>query len=84
MIAEDVEWIVNNYGELGVRIQGRNFYLYKGNSLQYNRSSTLNDDRVTPIKYRKVQKREFGECCISPYHDNNDREFTEGSDWKDQ
>lgn len=51
---EDVRWVVNNLAELGVRIHGRCFFLYKGRS--YHGGSV----------YRAVFKREFGECCHPP------------------
>lgn len=47
----DVEWIVNDLGELGVKIGEQCFFLYKGRSYVGGR------------EYRKVWKREFGECC---------------------
>jgi len=51
--AQDVPlWIVNEYGELGVRVDGVNYYLYKGESLR-------DDDKP----WRAVEKREFGEVC---------------------
>lgn len=57
--AEDVEWIVNDGAELGVMIRGQAFFLYKGDSIVY---TTQNDDG-SPMMYRTVGKREFGECC---------------------
>jgi len=53
--AKDVEWVVNEIGELGVRIEKRCFFLYKGCSLEY--------DADDEIKCRLVYKREFGEVC---------------------
>ena len=47
-------WIVNNLGELGVKIGNRFFFLYKGDNIEY-------DD--PDMKYRIVGKREFGETC---------------------
>ena len=52
---ESVEWVVNKYGELGVKIGNQFFYLYKGRSLCYDPESAM--------KWRYVGKREFGECC---------------------
>lgn len=51
-------WIVNDNGELGVMVNGRAYFLYKGASLEYE--TGLHDDG-TPIMYRPVGKREFGE-----------------------
>lgn len=59
---EDVQWIVNDSGELGVMIGGRKFFLFKGESLEYNSP----EDPEGPKHFRLVGKREFGECCISP------------------
>lgn len=60
---EDVEWIVNDGGELGVMIHGQAFFLYKGHSLVYS----TEDEDGRPMMYRTVGKREFGECC-HPVH----------------
>lgn len=65
--AEDfVKWIVNDLGELGVMVNGRFFFLYKGESLEYGAESRdgicLHDDGA-PMRYRVVGKREFGEVC---------------------
>ncbi len=57
---EDVRWVVNSLGELGVKIGEQFFWLYKGRSLVY----TDNDDpHDPPILWRPVDKREFGETC---------------------
>ena len=56
---DDVLWVVNDMGELGVKIHGRCFFLYKGESLEYA-DGTGHDDG-TPTLYREVGKREFGE-----------------------
>ena len=51
-------WIVNDIGELGVEVNGRCFFLYKGDNIEYENG--LHDDG-TPMMYRPVGKREFGE-----------------------
>ena len=51
---EDVKWVVNSRGELGVKIGGRLFFCYKGNSLEYG-------DEAKDMQYRRIGKREFGE-----------------------
>ncbi len=56
--ADDVEWIVNDMGELGVRVRGGHYFCYKGKSLVYE--TGLHDDG-RPILHRNVGKREFGE-----------------------
>lgn len=48
---DDVIWIVNNFGELGVKIGSRKFFLYKSYSY------------IGGAYYREVGKREFGECA---------------------
>ena len=55
---EDVEWVVNDMAELGVKIGDQFFFLYKGRSLDY-----ATDEDEWSIKWRYVGKREFGECC---------------------
>lgn len=60
MTEDDVKWIVNDLGELGVEIEGRYFFLYKGGSLEYKDGT---HDDGTPMLYRPVGKREFGETC---------------------
>lgn len=56
--ADDVEWIVNDMGELGVRVMGRCYFCYKGESLVYEHGI---HDGNEPILHRNVGKREFGE-----------------------
>lgn len=56
--ADNVTWVVNDLGELGVEVNGRCFFLYKGRSLEYIDGK---HDDGTPILYRRVGKREFGE-----------------------
>lgn len=56
------EWIVNSMGELGVKINERFFFLYKGRSIEYDANDM--EEGEDPIKYRPVRKREFGESCI--------------------
>lgn len=55
---DDVHWVVNDSGELGVEIGGRYFFLYKGESLEYEDGK---HDDGTPMLVRRVGKREFGE-----------------------
>jgi hypothetical protein len=61
---EDVEWVVNSEGELGVKIGTQVFFMYKGESLQYT-----NECGDAPTHYRKVGKREFGEVCTPVDYD---------------
>lgn len=62
-------WVVNDLGELGVKVADRFFFLYKGYSLEYGGSLesqrlgfSCHDDGEA-MHYRIVGKREFGETC---------------------
>lgn len=73
---DDVEWVVNDIAELGVKIGDQFFFLYKGESLVYGwldpdpTKPPLHDDGETPLQWRPVWKREFGECCHPINHEN--------------
>lgn len=64
------EWVVNDLGELGVKVGDRFFFLYKGDNIEYGECGdkvsdsgiALHDDG-TPMRYRTVGKVEFGETC---------------------
>lgn len=56
----DLTWIVNDLAELGVKIGDRYLFLYKGESIEYEDGK---HDDGTPILWRPVGKREFGETC---------------------
>lgn len=61
---EQVEWVVNDIAELGVKIGDQFFWLYKGRSLVYNNPVHQDGDRAgQPMMWRPVFKREFGECA---------------------
>lgn len=59
-------WIVNSLGELGVRIGSKCYFLYKGDNIEYDDSTHEEDasgfSAGEPIMWRRVFKREFGEC----------------------
>ena len=60
--AIEPDWIVNDLGELGVKVGERLFFLYKGGSIEYIGDAALHEDG-SPMLYRPVGKREFGETC---------------------
>ncbi|GGE18512.1 hypothetical protein GCM10011390_42110 [Aureimonas endophytica] len=66
--AEQVEWVTNDAAELGVKVRDQFFFLYKGRSLVYGALDPdptvppVHDDG-TPMHWRPVFKREFGECA---------------------
>jgi hypothetical protein len=64
------QWVVNDLGELGVRVGERFFFLYKGYSIEYGvngigeaRNCVAFHQDGTSMKYRPVGKDEFGETC---------------------
>ncbi len=59
---DDVNWIVNSAGELGVRIGAQMFFLYKGRSLSYLVSSQ-DSDSENVYRWRPVGAYEFGTTC---------------------
>lgn len=64
---DQVEWITNDLGELGVKIGEQFFFLYKGTSLVYEDPVHDGNDpgfpEGSPMQWRPVFKREFGECA---------------------
>jgi hypothetical protein len=58
---EDVEWVVNDMGELGVRVSAQCYFCYKGESIVYRNGK---HDDGAPILHRNVGKREFGETVL--------------------
>lgn len=70
-----VQWVVNSNAELGVCINGRYSFLYKGESLRYQMR------KEKPLKVRKVHKREFGEVCRPKFYEVTE-EYTEGDGWE--
>jgi len=78
---KDVRWVVNSDGELGVEINGRYFFLYKGESIEYRYKCGAS------LMVRPVEKREFGECCHPDRQKRTDPygtpviPYLEGKDW---
>lgn len=81
--ATDVEWVVNDNAELGVKIGDQFFWLYKGKSLVYK---TGRHDDGSQMFWRPVFKREFGECCHPINYDNPELigsvSLNDGREWK--
>lgn len=69
--ASDVQWIVNDMGELGVKIGDQFFFLYRGKSHNYGEMTHMDG---TPILYRPVGKYEFGETVIVKAHQGMEEE----------
>jgi len=62
-------WVVNSLGELGVEIQGKCYFVYKGRSIVYGESDVGYDhDDGVPIMYRSIGKNEFGETVLPLPH----------------
>jgi len=79
---QDVEWVVNDAAELGVKIGTQFFWLYKGESLVYT------NDPDAPKKYRRVGRVEFGVCChpvdmVDRSKMNDYDEYTAGEEWEE-
>lgn len=63
-LRKEPEWVVNNLGELGVHVNDRYFFLYKGANLEYDmyvESGVVHNGDGTPMQVRPVGKVEFGE-----------------------
>lgn len=62
----EVEWVVNEIAELGVKIGDQFFFCYKGYSLTYTNDDggpfVMMEGSTEPMHWRPVFKREFGEC----------------------
>lgn len=71
---KDVVWVVNEYHEVGVLINGQAFFMYKGESIEYK----SRPGEPSMLKLRKVGKRECGETYMSP-----DPEPYEDREWFD-
>lgn len=70
---DDVKWVVNSDGEIGVEVGGRVFFCYKAESLEYGDGGAL--------KYRPLEKREAGESLRIPGQDGK-APYTHGDGWK--
>lgn len=72
------KWVVNDLAELGVEIQGKHFFLYKGGSIVYKDGLHENG---TPMHVRPVGKREFGETCKPVLYDGKVH-LSDSDEWK--
>ena len=59
-MSDQVEWVVNSIAELGVKVNGEYYFLYKGDSIIYKNEEDRGNGM---LQVRPVFKREFGECC---------------------
>lgn len=76
---KEPEWIVNDNAELGVKIDNRFYFLYKGGNIQYESGK---HDNGMPMYYRPVWKREFGECCHPIHLEIMPDQYREGEGWQ--
>lgn len=64
--ADEPEWIVNDLGELGVKVNGRFFFLYKGYSLEYGTIEegpvVLHDEDNAPMQYPQWGSESSARC----------------------
>jgi DNA-binding XRE family transcriptional regulator len=58
LLEDQVEWVVNDIAELGVKIGSQFFWCYKGRSIVYDEPH----EDGSAMYWRPVFKREFGEC----------------------
>lgn len=72
---DDVQWVVNEGAELGVKIGNSFFWLFKGSSIVY-----INYE----IKWRPVEPLEFGATCCPVNHTSlkEGEKYCTGSGWK--
>lgn len=80
LTAEQIEWVVNDNAELGVKIGDQFFWLYKGDSLVYEDGK---HDNGMPMYWRHVSKREFGECCHPVHLTRLPDRYTDGDGWQE-
>lgn len=78
---DDVEWVVNDSAELGVKIGDKLFFLYKGHSIDYHELDPRYNVELEPFLYRPVGKREFGESCYPPHLEKIPEHYSEGTGW---
>jgi hypothetical protein len=84
----DVEWVVNSLGELGVKIGDDFQWMYKGRSLRYeDPTHEAGEEREgKPMLWRRIGKREFGECCHPINYEDPTKwgtvDVNDGMDWK--
>lgn len=80
---KQVEWVVNDNAELGVKIGNQFFWLYKGRSISY---ADAQHDEGGSMFWRPVGKREFGECAHPINRDNpalwGTVSLADSDDWK--
>lgn len=79
--AEEVLWVVNDLGELGVRIGRTSYFLWCGKSFVYK--DTHEDGQV--MQQRLIRRREFGDAChplgFDPQMGDDNGVYFEGDGW---
>lgn len=63
-------WVVNNIGELGVKIKNRYFFFCDGNSFEYKATHYTDGCK---IMVRRVAGSEFGEFILPKHHKQGDK-----------
>lgn len=64
---EEVKWVINSDGELGVEVYGVQYWYYRGESIVYGTtlragSAVRNSSDYGPLTYRYMKDKEFGRC----------------------
>lgn len=67
ILASEVQWVVNDSTELGVKIHDQFFFMYRGRSLVYPTGKYETGD---PRKWRHIGQLEFGESVTPALHED--------------
>jgi len=79
----DIEWIVNDNAELGVKVDGVCYFLYKGRSFIYKNGT---HDNGSQMYFRPVRKIEFGESAYPLNYDDLNKpgtvDLSDSDEWQ--